>query len=79
MIVEDTGLGIARTKKVLVFTVVSMPRSQELKAKLYSELCRELKESCGIESSDVVVSIMSNAAHDWSFGNGRAQFVTGEL
>ena len=47
--------------------------------KFYAELCRELKESCGIEASDVIVSIVSNSAADWSFGNGRAQFVTGEL
>jgi phenylpyruvate tautomerase PptA (4-oxalocrotonate tautomerase family) len=79
LIVEDTGLGIARTKKIVVVSVVSMPRSQELKLKLYEELCRELKESCGIDSCDVVVSIVSNSAADWSFGNGRAQFVTGEL
>jgi Tautomerase enzyme len=79
LIVEDTGLGIARTRKVVVVTLVSMPRSQELKLKLYAELCRELKESCGIESCDIVVSIVSNSAPDWSFGNGRAQFVTGDL
>jgi hypothetical protein len=38
-----------------------------------------LKESCGIAESDVIVSIVTNSAADWSFGNGRAQFVTGEL
>jgi|SRR5271156_3818667 len=79
LIVEDTGLGIARTKKVLVVTLVSMPRSQELKLKLYTELCRELKKSCDIDASDVVVSIVTNSAADWSFGNGSAQFITGEL
>jgi hypothetical protein len=79
LIVEDTGLGIQRTKKVLVITVTSMPRSQELKLRLYSELCRELKTSSGIEASDIMVSIMTNSAPDWSFGNGEAQFVTGKL
>jgi hypothetical protein len=79
MIVEDTGLGIARTKKVLVVTLVSMPRSQELKMRLYTELCGELKKSCDIDANDVVVSIVTNTAPDWSFGDGRAQFITGEL
>jgi hypothetical protein len=79
LIVEDTGLGIQRTKKVLVITVTSMPRSQELKLRLYSELCRELKTSSGVEASDIMVSIMTNSAPDWSFGNGEAQFVTGKL
>jgi len=79
LIVEDTGLGIQRTKKVLVITVTSMPRSQELKLQLYKDLCRELKKSCDIDPSDVIVSIVTNSAPDWSFGNGNAQFITGEL
>jgi phenylpyruvate tautomerase PptA (4-oxalocrotonate tautomerase family) len=78
-IVEDTGLGIARTNQVIVVTVISRPRSQEAKQKFYAELCRELKDACGIEASDVMVSIVTNSDEDWSFGNGRAQFLTGEL
>ena len=79
LIIEDTGLGIVRTKEVLMITVTSMPRSPELKLKLYSELCRELKASSGIEASDVMISIVTNSPPDWSFGNGEAQFVTGKL
>jgi Tautomerase enzyme len=79
LIVEDTGLGIRRTENVVVVTVTSRPRSQEAKLEFYKTLCRELKESCGIEPSDVMVSIVINSDADWSFGNGRAQFVTGEL
>jgi phenylpyruvate tautomerase PptA (4-oxalocrotonate tautomerase family) len=78
-IVEDTGLGIARTNQIIVVTVVSRPRSQEAKQKFYAELCRELKDACGMEASDVMVSIVTNTDEDWSFGNGRAQFLTGEL
>jgi tautomerase-like protein len=79
LIVEDTGLGIRRTKNVVLVTVTSRPRSQEAKLEFYKTLCTELQESCGIEPSDVVVSIVINSDADWSFGNGRAQFVTGEL
>jgi hypothetical protein len=50
-----------------------------MKQKFYEELCRELKESCGIEASGVIVSIVTNSAADWSCGNGRAQLATGEL
>jgi len=32
-----------------------------------------------VKPSDIVVSITQNADEDWSFGNGRAQFITGEL
>ena len=78
-IVQDTGLGIPRTKNVIIVTVLSRPRTEEMKKTFYAELCRELKSSCGIEPSDVMVSIVSNTDADWSFGNGRAQFLTGEL
>ena len=78
-IVQDTGLGIPRTNNVIVITVISRPRTEEMKKALYAELCRELKASCGIEPGDVMVSIVTNTDADWSFGNGRAQFLTGEL
>jgi hypothetical protein len=79
MIIEDTGLDIARSRNMVVVTVNSRPRASEAKQKLYAELCRELKENCGIESSDVMVNIVTNTDADWSFGFGRAQFLTGEL
>lgn len=79
MIIEDTALDIPRTRNVVVVTVNSRPRTTEAKQKLYAELCRELKERCGIESSDVMVNIITNTDADWSFGFGRAQFLTGEL
>ena len=79
LIVEDTGLGIRRTKDVVVVSVISRPRSEEMKRAFYTELCNELKDSCGIQPSDVMVSIVTNSDSDWSFGNGSAQFLTGEL
>jgi hypothetical protein len=45
---------------------------------LYTKLVEELK-TCGIEQNDIVVSIVTNSDADWSFGDGRAQFLTGEL
>ena len=49
------------------------------KEAFYDLLCKGLKKECGIEPSDVVVSIVTNSDEDWSFGYGRAQFLTGEL
>jgi hypothetical protein len=79
MVVQDTGLEIVRSQKVVVVTVVSRPRSEEAKRLFYEELCHELMESCSIKSDDVVVSFIINSDADWSFGRGRAQFLTGEL
>jgi hypothetical protein len=78
-VVQDTGLGIPRTRNVLIVTVISRPRSQEMKQAFYQDLCRELNDTCGIEPSDVMASMVINSDADWSFGNGVAQFLTGEL
>ena len=78
-VVQDTGLGIQRTKHVIFISITSRPRTEEQKRVLYTKLCDELKQSCGIEPNDIVVSIVTNTDSDWSFGNGRAQFLTGEL
>ena len=79
MIALDTGLGIARTDKVVLIEVRSRNRPQEQKLRFYELLCQMLKDSCNLDSSDVIVSFVENGDADWSFGLGRAQFVTGEL
>jgi len=79
MKVEDTGLGIPRTDGVVMVQVTTRPRTRLEKQNFYDLLCRELDRCCGVKPSDVVVSITQNADEDWSFGYGRAQFLTGEL
>ncbi|KQT86698.1 tautomerase [Methylobacterium sp. Leaf469] len=79
MIVEDTGLGIPRTEDVVVVQVFTRPRSQEMKQDFYRLLTEKLEAACGIAPADVMVSCMVNSDADWSFGHGRAQFLTGEL
>lgn len=78
-IVEDTGLGIPRTEKVVLLQVFSRPRGQEKTAEFYKVLTDRLEAECGILPSDVMVSVVENQDAHWSFGNGRAQFLTGEL
>ena len=79
MIVEDTGLSIPRTDKVVFLQVTSRPRKRKQKEAFYRLLCEELEKACDIAPSDVVVSIVENDDEDWSFGLGRSQFLTGEL
>ena len=79
MIVEDTGLGIERSDKVVVVQVISRPRKKKEKVAFYQSLCEELERACGIAPSDVMVSIVENSDEDWSFGQGRAQFLEGDL
>lgn len=79
MIIEDTGLGIPRTDKVVLLQVTSRPRSKEQIAEFYKLLAKKLEARCGLAPSDLMVSIVQNADEHWSFGLGRAQFLTGEL
>jgi hypothetical protein len=79
MIVEDTGLGIPRTRNVVFLQVTTRPRPRAQKELFYRLLVEALQAKCAIAPSDVVVSMVSNTDEDWSFGHGRAQFLTGEL
>ena len=79
MRIEDTGLGIPRTERMVIVQVTTRPRSRHEKQNFYELLCQELLRRCGVEASDVVVTVTQNADEDWSFGYGRAQFITREL
>lgn len=79
LIMEDTGLDIPRTEKMVLLQVTSRPRGRAAKETFYRLLVEELEKSCAIAPSDVMVSFVENSDEDWSFGHGRAQFLTGEL
>lgn len=79
MIVEDTGLDIPRTGDVLLLQVFSSPRTKEQLETFYRLLAEHLEAACGLASSDLMVSVVPNGREHWSFGMGRAQFLTGEL
>jgi phenylpyruvate tautomerase PptA (4-oxalocrotonate tautomerase family) len=79
MIMEDTGLDIPRTNKFICIQVTTRPRTREMKQLFYSLVVEELKAACGIAPEDVMVNMVTCEDEDWSFGLGRAQFLTGEL
>ncbi|OBF53087.1 tautomerase [Mycobacterium sp. 852002-53434_SCH5985345] len=75
----DTGLGISRSSHQVIVNVVSRRRTRAMKEKFYELLATNLAERCGLDPADLIVSITENGDEDWSFGYGRAQFLTGEL
>ena len=79
VVVWDTGLGIDRSAALVVVHVVSRRRSAELKQRFYQLAAANLAARCGLDAADLIVSITDNNDEDWSFGHGRAQFLTGEL
>ncbi len=79
IIAEDTGLGLERTDGVLVVQIFQQGRSDEQKQAAYEQLAKRLDAECGVRPEDLIVSVVANTTADWSFGLGRAQFLTGEL
>lgn len=79
MQILDTGLGVSRTDDVLVFTVVTRPRTKDQKIQFYKKLTESLNEKLNIRTEDIMISLVENSDEDWSFFNGEAQFLTGEL
>jgi phenylpyruvate tautomerase PptA (4-oxalocrotonate tautomerase family) len=77
--IEDTGLDIPRTDKVVLVQVTTRPRSTDEKTAFYRLLTEALTKKCEIAPSDVMVNFVTNTDADWSFGNGEAQFLTGKL
>ena len=75
----DTGLGFERSPRQVVVHVVSRQRTRAMKEKFYEMLASNLADRCDVDPTDLIVSITENGDEDWSFGHGRAQFLTGEL
>jgi len=79
MEILDTGLGVERTEGVIIFTIITRPRTQQQKVQFYSEIVNELHDKLNIRKEDVMFSIVENTDEDWSFFKGEAQFLNGSL
>jgi phenylpyruvate tautomerase PptA (4-oxalocrotonate tautomerase family) len=79
IIAEDAGLGFERTDGVVVIQVFTQRgRSDETKQRLYARV-HDALVAVGVASEDVFIGYVENGPQDWSFGFGRAQYMTGEL
>jgi phenylpyruvate tautomerase PptA (4-oxalocrotonate tautomerase family) len=79
ILAEDSGLGIPRTEEIVVVQIFQQGRSVEQKVAAYEQLAARLYKECDVAPTDLIVSVVHNERSDWSFGLGRAQFLTGEL
>ncbi|ASN20462.1 tautomerase family protein [Arthrobacter sp. YN] len=76
---QDAGLGFERTSNVVMIQIFTQEgRSREAKQSLFAAIAARLGE-VGVAGEDVFLGYVENTASDWSFGFGRAQYVTGEL
>ena len=79
IIAEDTGLGLERSEGVTVIQIFQQGRNAEHKQAAYDQLAKRLDAAELVRPEDLIVSVVANEREDWSFGLGRAQFLTGEL
>lgn len=78
IVAEDAGLGFDRTDPVIIQIFTQRGRSDETKQALYAEIASRLAK-VGVGGEDVFIGYVENGPQDWSFGFGRAQYMTGEL
>jgi phenylpyruvate tautomerase PptA (4-oxalocrotonate tautomerase family) len=79
MFLGNTGLGYQRSSEAMVIQITEQNRDRDQKEALYRTLAERLQAAIGLRPEDLIVSIVASTLEDWSFGLGRAQFLTGEL
>lgn len=79
IICEDTNLNYPRTDKLVFIQIFQQGRDAKLKRAVYAELQERLEQDCGVPGTDLIITCSANTKEDWSFGLGRAQFLTGDL
>lgn len=79
IIAEDTGLGFTRTDDLVIVQIVQQGRDEEQKKTMYRALADDLRQRTGLSPQDLIVSVTANTWADWSFGEGVAQFLEGQL
>jgi hypothetical protein len=79
IIAEDAGLGFERTSGAMVIQIFTQRgRAAQVKQRLYNKIVGNLV-LIGVAPEDVFIGYNENGPEDWSFGFGRAQYLTGEL
>lgn len=79
LIAEDAGLGFDRSENLVMIQIFTQRgRTVQSKQALYSRIAARPGEA-GIRGADVFIGYAENGPEDWSFGFGRAQYLTDEL
>lgn len=79
LVAQDAGLGFERSSAVVMLQIFTQRgRSSEAKQNLYARIHQALA-GVGVAGEDVFLGYVENGPEDWTFGFGRAQYLTGEL
>jgi 4-oxalocrotonate tautomerase len=75
MIYDPTYLGINRTDDIVMIQITLNQRTQAVKVRIYKAIAERLAKNPGVKPGDVLISLVPVAPEDWSFGDGKAQYV----
>jgi len=79
LVAQDAGLGFERSGGVVMLQIFTQRgRSIEAKQSLYARIHQALG-GVGVAGEDIFLGYVENGPEDWTFGFGRAQYLTGEL
>jgi phenylpyruvate tautomerase PptA (4-oxalocrotonate tautomerase family) len=75
---DPSYLGIQRTDDIVMIQIILNQRPQAMKLAIYKTIAERLAKNPGLRPEDVLISLVPVAPEDWSFGEGRAQYVKTE-
>jgi 4-oxalocrotonate tautomerase len=78
LIYDPTYLGVNRSDDIVMIQITLNARAQNVKVALYRAIAERLAKNPGVRPQDVLISLVSVQPEDWSFGDGKAQYVKTE-
>ena len=75
LIYDPNYLDIKRTDDIVMIQITLNQRTQQVKLALYKAIAERLAKNPGLRPEDVLISLVPVSPEDWSFGNGKAQYV----
>lgn len=79
LVMADTGLGFNRSPHRIMLNIRTRPRPEAEKLTFYKTFLAKLQATFDLDPHDLMIDMVENGDADWSFANGQAQFITGEL
>jgi 4-oxalocrotonate tautomerase len=78
LIYDANYLGIKRTDDIVMIQITLNQRTQAVKLAIYKSIAEKLEKNPGVRPQDVLISLVPVTPEDWSFGDGKAQYVKTE-
>ncbi|MDB5805773.1 MAG: tautomerase family protein [Betaproteobacteria bacterium] len=76
LVFNPAYLEVPRTEGIVLIQVfLSGGRDEAQKRAFYARAAQLLTEGAGMRPEDVTIALAENTRADWSFGNGRAQYL----